>query len=80
MFFTYILQSEKTKKHYYGSCEDLKKRLNEHNKGKVTFTRPFVPWNILYFEEYSTRSEAFMRERFFKSIEGYKWLKENNII
>jgi len=33
-----------------------------------------------YFEEFATRKEAFERERFFKSIDGYNWLKEKGII
>jgi len=33
-----------------------------------------------YFEEFETRSEAFKRERFFKSIDGYNYLKSQKII
>jgi len=80
MYYTYILFSEKAKKHYYGSTEHLEKRIKEHNDGKVKYTKPLSPWNLIYFEEYSTRSDAFKREMFFKCIDGYKWLKENKII
>ena len=80
MFYTYVLFSQKANKHYYGSAQDLQKRLNEHNRGKVKFTKPFVPWSIVYFEEYETRSDAFKREMFFKSIDGYRWLREHKIV
>jgi putative endonuclease len=39
--------------------------------------RPFIAH---YFEEFSTRSEAYNREKFFKTIDGYNWLKEKGII
>jgi putative endonuclease len=80
MFYTYILYSGKSNKHYYGSTNNLNNRLIEHNKGKVKFTRSLRPWTLKYFEEYPTRSEAFRRELFFKSINGRNWLKANEII
>jgi len=33
-----------------------------------------------YKEEFNTRSEAVRRERFFKSYDGYKYLKSQKII
>lgn len=80
MYYTYVLYSEKAKKHYYDSTRDIQSRLNEHNKGKVRFTKPFVPWQIVYYEEYESRSDAFKREMFFKSIDGHRWLKEHKVI
>ncbi|MBS1553596.1 MAG: GIY-YIG nuclease family protein [Bacteroidetes bacterium] len=80
MFYAYVLRSESTKTHYYGSTEDLGKRLNEHNSGKVKYTKGRRPWALHYFEEYQTRAEATRRERFFKSISGYLYLKEKGII
>ncbi len=80
MYYTYILYSKKYYKHYYGSTNNLSKRHQEHNKGKSKFTKAFRPWEIIYYEEYETRSEAYKRELFFKSAEGKKWLKENNKI
>ena len=80
MYYTYILYSKNYNKHYYGSTINLLKRLQEHNKGKSNFTKAFIPWEVIYYEEYDTRSEAYKRELFFKSSEGKKWLKENNKI
>jgi putative endonuclease len=79
-FFAYILKSGKTGTYYYGSTEDLQKRLLEHNKGKVRYTKGRRPWNIHYFEEFGSRSEAYKRELFFKSLDGYHFLKERQII
>ena len=80
MYYTYILKSLKSGKFYFGHSENLSERLKIHNKGKVTYTRPFRPWVIHYFEEFDSRSEAYRRELFFKSKEGRQWLKENGII
>jgi putative endonuclease len=80
MFFAYIIKSELTETHYYGSCEDLEIRIQKHNGGKVKYTKSKRPWKLLYFEEFPTRSEAYKRELFFKSRAGYRFLKEKKII
>ncbi|HLG31967.1 MAG TPA: GIY-YIG nuclease family protein [Ignavibacteriaceae bacterium] len=51
-----------------------------HNSGKVKYTKEHRPWIIHYYKSYKTRSEAVRREQFFKSLEGYKWLREMKII
>ena len=80
MYFTYILKSEKDQKHYYGSTNSIESRLIKHNKGDVKSTRYRRPFIIHYSENFETRAEAFQREQFFKSIDGYNWLKEHKII
>jgi len=80
MFYSYILKSQKDNSYYYGSCQNLLKRVDIHNKGKSRYTKSKRPWILIYFEEFNSRSEAYRRELFFKSIDGYKWLKANNII
>jgi putative endonuclease len=79
MFFAYILKSEKDNSYYYGSTSDLEKRLLNHNKGKVRYTKGKMPWKIHYYESFASKSEAYKREMYFKSIEGYRFLKENKI-
>jgi putative endonuclease len=80
MYYTYILKSKKDGKYYYGSTINLENRLAKHNKGDVRATKSRRPLAIHYKEEFKTRSEAYQREHFFKTIDGYNWLKENNII
>jgi putative endonuclease len=79
LFYSYILKSLKDDRYYYGSCEDINKRLKEHNSGKVKATKNRIPFSIHYFEKHNSRSEAYKRELFYKSIDGYKWLKEQKI-
>lgn len=69
-FYTYILQSEKNGRRYFGSCENITTRLELHNAGKVRSTKAYIPYKLIYFEEFDTRSEAYKRELFFKTING----------
>ena len=67
--FAYILKSEKDGRYYYGSCADLEERIGEHNSGKVKATKHRRPFIIHHFENFDSRSEAFIRGKFFKSID-----------
>ncbi len=80
MFKTYILQSTKDGSFYYGHSKNLDHRLDEHNRGRVRYTKARRPWKVYYFEEYESKSQAYRREIFFKSIDGYKFLRESGII
>ncbi len=76
MYYVYILKSFSYNTFYVGSSENPKKRLDEeHNKGKVRYTKGKMPWVIVYQEEFLTRGEAMRREKFFKSGQGRKYIK-----
>jgi putative endonuclease len=79
MYFAYILKSLSHGTYYYGSTINLESRLNDHNSGKVKYTKGRRPWILHFWEEFDTRSEAFRRERFFKTIDGYNFLKNKGI-
>ena len=80
MYYSYILKSQKTSRHYYGHTKDLLNRLKSHNAGKVRSTKAYRPWEIIYKESFKTKSEAYRRELFYKSIDGYNFLKKEGII
>ena len=77
MYFTYILYSKKFTRTYTGHTQDLGNRLKEHNSGKTKSTRPYVPWEIFYYEKFLKREEAILREKFFKSPSGRQFIKNN---
>ena len=79
-YYTYILISEITGRRYFGSCENMEKRVSNHNAGKVRSTKAYRPYGILYYETYETRGEALAREKYFKTVDGYKYLKSMKII
>jgi putative endonuclease len=56
MFYTYILYSANYDRFYVGQCEDVGVRLQRHNKKGVPSTKPYVPWELVYFEEYISRA------------------------
>ena len=80
MFCVYILRSLKDNGFYFGHSADAQKRLKEHNALKVRSTKARVPFILHYSESFSTKSEAFQREMFLKSLEGRNFLKQGNII
>ena len=80
MFYAYILKSLKDGGFYYGSTDDLEERLKIHNSGKVRYTKGHKPYVLHYNESFNTRKEAMAREKYFKSIDGYIWLKSKGII
>ena len=60
-FYVYVLLSEKTGRRYVGSCADLDDRLTRHNAGHSKATKHGIPWRLVYFEEYTSRSDAVRR-------------------
>lgn len=63
MFYVYLLGSNKDKELYIGSTNDLRKRVKEHNSGKVSSTKSRGPFKLLYYEAYTVEQEARNREK-----------------
>lgn len=62
MFYMYILKSLKDQSLYIGSTNDLKRRLLEHNTGRVKSTRSRFPFKLQYYEAFSSEEDARHRE------------------
>jgi putative endonuclease len=75
MFFAYVLKSIHHDYFYKGHCENLEQRLAQHNAGLTTSIKPYIPFLVVYYEEFATRQEAILREKYFKSAAGRKFLK-----
>ena len=58
IYYAYVLRSEKDKRLYKGHTNDLKARLKAHNSGLSKSTKGYIPWKLVYFEEFKTRQEA----------------------
>ncbi len=79
MPYVYILKSCLDNNwHYVGSCTNINKRFEQHNKGRVISTKSRQPLKLIYFEYYQTVGEARKREYFLKSPKGY--LEKKRII
>jgi len=78
MFTVYVLKSRKDGKRYIGFTSDLERRLSEHNSGMVKSTRNRKPFDLIYTETFTKKSEAMKREKFFKSGKGREFLNSIN--
>ena len=74
-YYTYVLKSESDAHLYVGMTSDLKKRVSEHNKGKVRSTKSRRPLRLAYYEEFPEKTSARKRELFLKSGQGRIFLK-----
>ena len=74
MFYTYVLQSESDNKFYAGFTNDLKQRIEQHNKGYVESTKDHRPLKLIYYEACINRNDALKREKYFKSYHGKEFL------
>ena len=75
MFYTYVLLSGSDKNFYIGSTKDLKKRLDEHNKGLVVSTAPRRRLELIYCEACLNEDNAIAREKYFKTGFGRRFLR-----
>lgn len=76
MFFVYVLRSKSDKSFYIGFAENLKERLEKHNKGMVQSTKNLKPMELIYFEGYKSKKDALTRESRLKHFaKGFGILK-----
>ncbi len=64
-YYVYILKCNNGTK-YYGHTNNLVQRVKDHLHGRVHYTKNKQP-ELVYYEEYGFRSEAFRREMQLKS-------------
>ncbi|MCZ8145708.1 GIY-YIG nuclease family protein [Flavobacterium sp.] len=75
VYYAYILRSKVDGRLYKGHASDLEVRLKEHNSGKTRSTKGYIPWELVYYEEFETKAKAIAREKFFKSGFGREYIK-----
>ena len=71
MFTVYVLYSEKYNKIYIGYTSNIEQRLLSHNELETKgFTLRYRPWELIYSEVFSKKSEAMKREKQLKTARG----------
>jgi putative endonuclease len=75
MFYVYVLKSGLDGNFYIGHTADLRKRLAEHNRGKVDSTRKRMPFELVYYEASRDLSDVIRREKYLKTTYGHRYLK-----
>ncbi len=74
MFYTYVIEN-KNKQWYTGSTNDLRKRFNQHNTKKSTYTKYRGPYKLIYYEACLIEEDARSREKYLKSGMGKRYIK-----
>jgi putative endonuclease len=67
MYWVYIIRNEKGI-YYKGSTSDINNRLIDHNNDKSRYTSGRGPWELVYFKQYETKTEALIEERRLKKL------------
>ena len=76
-FVVYILFSKDYGKTYVGFTSNLIERFKSHNNlSKKGYTIKFRPWQVIYVEFFTTKSEALKREKLLKTGKGRAFIKE----
>ncbi len=70
MFYTYILRSIKDDRRYIGYSDNLKLRLEFHNKGLDPSTKNRRQFKLLCFKIFDAKIEAIRYERYLKKLKG----------
>tara|TARA_B100001123_G_C15315606_1_gene1026035 strand:- start:2914 stop:3168 length:255 start_codon:yes stop_codon:yes gene_type:complete len=80
-YYVYVLAAHNKAKFitYVGYTNNLKRRLNLHNRGRgAKFTRG-RKWKIIYTERYRTEREAKSREYYIKKNKKFRELIKKNL-
>ena len=74
-FYVYVLQSEVDKLFYTGYTNDLNKRVDEHNHGRVESTKKRYPFKLVYWEGSLNQQDATRREKYLKTAWEKRYIK-----
>jgi putative endonuclease len=74
MYYVYFLFLD-NQKIYKGFTASLERRIEEHKTGKVSSTKNKKPV-LIHYEAYLLKTDAERREKFLKTTEGRRLLKQ----
>ena len=75
MFTVYALVSLSRNYIYVGLTGDLTRRLREHEAGYNQSTRAYRPFLLFFQEDFPSRVDARIREKYLKSATGKRFLR-----
>lgn len=78
MYYVYLLVC-KNNRPYVGCTENLKERIERHNKGHVPATKPLLPVQLIAYFAFSNKYTAFNFEKYLKSGSGRAFTKKHLI-
>ncbi|KKU44899.1 MAG: Excinuclease ABC C subunit domain protein [Microgenomates group bacterium GW2011_GWA2_46_7] len=74
-YYLYILHERQKDKYYIGQTQNLVDRLKRHQCQRSKYTKT-GSWSLVYKELYNSRSEAFKRELYLKSLKSKLKIRE----
>lgn len=75
-YYVYILRSQKNGEWYTGCTSDLRKRFKLHNTEQVISTKGRGPFELIYYEAYRHKKDAYRREKTIKSGQGKRYIRD----
>ncbi|MEW6610764.1 MAG: GIY-YIG nuclease family protein [Patescibacteria group bacterium] len=73
--YVYVLKSMTYDQLYIGYTTDLRRRVQEHNRGETFSTKRYIPWKLIYYEACLDELDAKRRERYLKTNQGRRLLR-----
>lgn len=74
-FYVYVLRSLSDQKFYVGFTRNLRRRVQDHEKGLVPSTKQRNPFELVYWEGCLDQADATRREKYLKSSWGKRYIK-----
>ena len=74
-YYVYVLQSQLDGNFYVGYTSDLRRRIDQHQKGQVQSTKNRRPLKLVYWEGCLNQQDATHREKYLKTSYGKKYIK-----
>lgn len=74
-FFVYIIKLNNGQ-YYVGRTKDLKRRIKEHNSGKVAFTMSKRPVRLIFYCAFENQFLAINFEKYLKSGSGRAFMRK----
>ncbi len=75
-WFVYIIYSKRIDRYYTGYTKDILLRVQRHNEGWGNYSSKGIPWELKYFETFTTKSAAINREREIKNKKSRKYIEK----
>ena len=74
-FYVYVLKRKKKDFVYVGLTNNLRKRFGEHNHKEELSTKHYAPFDLIFYEAYSKKTDAQRREKYLKTTKGKTTLR-----
>ena len=75
MHYTYVLKSIRDDKFYIGYTNDLQKRIELHNAGRIESTKHRKSFDLIYYEASLNKEDAMKREKYLKTTYGHRYIR-----